>query len=123
MKLQPWLPYGLGVLACLFGWTIPASAKSMTGREVFLKHRCNICHSVDSLGIQAELKGKGVPDKAPDLSDAADLIPNKEWVESFLVKKETKDGTTHPMKFTGGGRQMTSLVDWLMSLNTTAAAK
>jgi hypothetical protein len=123
MKLQTWLACGLGFLACLFGSSISASAKTMTGREVFLKHRCNICHSVDSLEIKAELKEKGARDEAPDLSDAADLIPNEEWVESFLEKKETKDGKTHPMKFKGGDKQMTSLVDWLLSLKTGAAAE
>jgi mono/diheme cytochrome c family protein len=123
MKLQSWLAYGLGIVACLFGSSMSASAKTMNGREVFLKHRCNICHSVNSLDIKAVLKEKGARDEAPDLSNAADLIPNEEWVESFLEKKETKDGKKHPMKFKGGDKQMTSLVDWLLSLKTGTAAE
>lgn len=108
-------------LASLLAFPLLASAAQKDGKTIFLHHRCNLCHSVDDLGIHAKLKEEGAPDKAPDLSNASELIPSEAWLEGFLHKKETKDGKTHPMKFVEGHEQMRALADWLMSLKSTAA--
>jgi mono/diheme cytochrome c family protein len=122
MKLENLSRAGLIALACSITFPFVASAASKDGKTIFLDHRCNLCHSVDDLGIQAKLKSAGLPDKAPDLSNASKLIPSEAWLEGWLHKKETKDGKRHPMKFIGGDKQMKTLADWLLSLKTGATA-
>jgi mono/diheme cytochrome c family protein len=120
MNIQTPSRAGLLALTCLLTFPFLASAASKDGKTIFLDHRCNLCHSVDDLGIHAKLKGEGLPDKAPDLSHASNLIPSEAWLEGWLHKKETKDGKTHPMKFVGNHKQMRTLADWLMSLKAGA---
>jgi len=89
----------------------------LDGKDVFLKYKCNNCHSVSSADIEAKTKTK-----APDLIDVT-LRHEKKWIRKFIRKDETHvscsavdpslDGKQHPLKFNGTKDEEDALIDWL----------
>jgi mono/diheme cytochrome c family protein len=101
------------------------TAKVADAKPVFLKYKCNSCHTIESQAItkkavagEAEAKG----DKPPDLSGVG-LDRNATWIVSFLQKKEKLDGKLHIKKFRGTDSELQKLAGWLASMKDEAAAK
>lgn len=87
------------------------------GKEVFLKHKCNNCHAVSTVGIEAKMKSK-----APDLVDVT-VRHSKDWIRPFIRQNEihtpcqavdkSLDGKKHPTKFNGTNEEEDILINWL----------
>ena len=100
------------------------------GKDLFIKFKCNGCHTINSLGIKKiELKDEEkdneeeeTPEdknkKPKDLSDAGKKH-DAAWISKWLMKKEkikdkkTKKMVKHKKKFKGTEEELTALSAWL----------
>lgn len=85
------------------------------GKALFVKSNCSTCHSVKSEGIEA----KRDMAKAPDMSNAATLIPSADWAKKFVLREETKDGKKHLKPYKGSDKDLEKIIDWLMTLKAS----
>ena len=91
-----------------FAFTI-ASQGEDDGKKIFVDNKCNMCHTVKSVGIESKK------------SDATDLSTvGKDKTTEFLMKylkKETKlNDKDHKSSFKGTDDELKTLVDWLLTL-------
>lgn len=100
------------VFAVLLGLalaTAPLAAQENDGKAIFEAQKCNLCHSVSTVGIEATTKSDKL--KGPDL---VDLDQEAEWVVKYLKKEADKDGKSHTKPFKGSDEELKALVDWLL---------
>lgn len=83
------------------------------GKALFVKAKCNSCHTVESEGIEATRES----DKTPDLSDAAALVPGAEWATKYIKREEEKDGKKHRRPYKGSDKDLDTIVAWLLTLD------
>jgi hypothetical protein len=89
-------------------------AATASGKLVFGELKCNICHSIDSLGV--ERKSKSEKTKGPDLStigsdhDAA-------WLAKWLKQEvAAQDGKKHSKEWKGTPEQLQQVSTFLAGL-------
>jgi len=81
------------------------------GKELFLEHRCHVCHAVKAADVEARLEDKG-----PDLSSLAEMAPDAEWARDFVLRTVEKDGEKHGRPYKGSEEELDVIIAWLMSL-------
>jgi mono/diheme cytochrome c family protein len=79
------------------------------GKKIFVDNKCNMCHTIKSVGIESKK------------SDATDIVQlekekNAEFWMNYLMKKEKLNGKDHKTAFKGKEEDLKKLVDWLMTL-------
>ena len=81
-----------------------------SGQQTFLDQKCNICHSVQSAGIEAKTKSEKM--KGPDL---AGITSRREtdWIAKYLLKEVQLDGRDHKKEFKGSKDELAALISWL----------
>jgi mono/diheme cytochrome c family protein len=102
-----------------------AKTKVSDAKPVFLKYKCNSCHTIESQGITKKaVAGEAAEtgDKPPDLSGVG-VDRNAVWIVSFLQKKEKLEGKLHIKKFRGTDAELQKLATWLGSMKDETAAK
>jgi hypothetical protein len=87
--------------------------------EVFTAHKCNLCHSIESLGV--ERRSKSEKTKGPDLSDVGNHH-DAAWMAGWLRQEETLEGEKHQREFKGSDEELKALVDWLVTLKAEDAS-
>jgi len=102
------------LLSVLVGAALCMAADD-AGQKAFLKEKCDRCHSVSSLGIEARDK----EEEAPDMSNAAATLPSAEWAKNWVLRKETKDGKKHQRPYQGSKKNLDKISKWLMTLETS----
>jgi mono/diheme cytochrome c family protein len=85
------------------------------GKQIFMDQKCNLCHSIESQGIEKKMKKM----ETPELSNIGTQIESAEWLKGFLLQQEMKDGKKHQKKFSGSDEELDTLVNWIMSLKTS----
>jgi hypothetical protein len=95
--------------------SIPSFAADPPGKTLFVKNKCNTCHSIESQGIAAE-RGE---DKAPDMSNAGAAIPSAEWAKKYVLREEAKDGKKHRKPYKGTEKDLEQIIAWLVTLKTS----
>ncbi len=94
-----------------------AAETEPAGKKIFVDSKCQICHSIQSQGI--EKKGAAVkPDdkKAPpDLSTVGDQR-TADWIAKFVAKKEAINEKKHPKGWTGKEEDLKTMSEWLATL-------
>lgn len=75
------------------------------GQQVFLAQKCDTCHSVSTVGIEAKMKG---PDLVNLSQDAATL-------ESYLTQQGEIDGKKHKKAVKTGDEELDALISWLLA--------
>ncbi|MDO8585295.1 MAG: c-type cytochrome [bacterium] len=110
----------VGILAAL-----NAADEKTNGKDVFLKYKCDNCHSVSSAGIE----GKNKKMVAPDLLDVT-ARHEAEWIPRFIRKEEgaghvrcdkvpkERDGKPHMLKFAGTKEEEDALLAWFAEQRT-----
>lgn len=93
------------------------ATESLDGEDVFLKYKCNNCHTVSTAGIKAKTKSK-----APDLVDVT-VRHKKPWVRRYIRQNDvhvsclkvdpSRDGKKHALKFKGTQEEEDALIQWL----------
>ncbi len=113
----------------IVGWVAllaaPATADEMDGKQLFLKKRCQSCHTVAVAEISVDEEEAKEPEgddelQPPDLS-AAGLHFERDVLIRFLQKKERRDGRLHKKRFVGKKADLEVLVDWLMTMQEETA--
>ena len=81
------------------------------GKAVFLAERCEMCHSVSSVGIEAKTKSENM--LGPDLAGVGSRH-DAEWIHKYLLKEIEGDNGPHKKVFGGSDDDLSLLIDWLM---------
>ncbi len=89
-----------------------AMSGDLDGKEIFLKQKCDLCHTVSTAGIEAKVKSEAM--KGPDLANVGDRH-DAEWIENWLRKKVEMNGKKHPKAFTGSDEELGALIAWLQN--------
>ncbi len=123
----------IAVVAAMIAMS-PSTAKSEDappGQKIFIKLKCNQCHSIDSLKI-AKVKSAEDDEEEAD-EDEEKIEPSdlsgtgKEHDAAFMVKwlkKEVKlDGHKHKKKFKGSPEELQTVSDWLATLKFNVPKK
>lgn len=105
------------ILALAFS-VAPATVaqEALDGEEIFMAQKCNLCHSIESAGIEAKVQSDKM--KGPDLGG----YEPEEGVElgAFLRKEAAIDGVEHKREFKGADEELQALLDWLKGLEPAA---
>jgi len=101
-------------VASLTPGVTPAYAEDAdAGQEIFLAQKCNTCHGVEAVGIEAKIKSEKM--MGPDLTKVA-TERDAEWLAQYLKKEVDLDGKKHSKAFTGSDEELQALIDWFESL-------
>jgi hypothetical protein len=94
--------------------TVPAiAAGDAPGQGIFIAQKCNMCHSIDALGIEATTKSEKM--KASDLSKIG-AAHDAAFLAKYLQKEEQVGGEAHKASWKGSDAELAQLTDWLASL-------
>ena len=124
-------------LALLMGIALSASGTANAvpaepaGQKLFVKYRCQSCHSLKALKLEKK-KAEPAEEEAAPAAAAADGAKKKEppdlsgvglerkaeWVEGWLLKKELIDGKKHRKKFLGTPAEAKTVAAWLATMKT-----
>lgn len=102
---------GLAVVSTRAGDDAAQSA----GQEVFLAQKCNICHSVPTVGIESKVKSEKM--KGPDLIDLAKQH-DAEGLAKYLRREIQLNDADHKKEFKGTDEELQAIVDWLLEQKT-----
>lgn len=113
MTTAPRFRRSLLVLAVLMALVAASAARAAEadGKTVFVAQKCNLCHSVETQGIDRTVKTS----KAKDLSSVG-TERKGDWIQKWLKKEEMIDGKKHQKTFTGSDAELAALVQWLQTL-------
>ncbi|MBX7151088.1 cytochrome c [bacterium] len=97
----------VGVIS-LFGSSGYTQTKD-DGKTIFLATKCQLCHSIQSDGI--ERSGK------KEYSDLSKIGAKRtaDWIMKYLKKQETIDGVKHMKVLTNNDTEIETLAKWLAS--------
>lgn len=85
---------------------------ALDGKAIFLREKCEVCHSVSSAGIEAKAKSEKL--KASDLAGVGKR--HKTAVLRSYIKQQTElDGEKHKKAFKGTDAELDVLIAWLES--------
>ncbi|MGE5176122.1 MAG: c-type cytochrome [Hyphomicrobiales bacterium] len=108
-------------------------AKTPKGQEIFLKYRCNSCHTIASAKIEKR-KVEGEEEEAsaepagakkkqpPDLSDVG-LKQKPDWFKGWILRTTLLDGKKHMKRWRGTDEELADLTGWLATLKTETKAE
>jgi mono/diheme cytochrome c family protein len=103
----------LAVFALAVG--LASVAQAADGKALFVEKKCNLCHAVDSQGIEK----KSAKMKGAELSDAGSRVESADALKKFLTQETMKDGEKHKKKWKGTDEELDTIVEWVMSLKTS----
>jgi len=100
----------------------PAAAADagLDGKKIFLAEQCNLCHSVESAGIEAKTKSDKL--RGPDLSGVTAKRKADELTK-FLRQDATLDGNKHKKAFKGSDEELGAVLGWIIEQQKKASAK
>ena len=90
--------------------TAQDAAQSKDGKTVFAEQKCDMCHSVNSLGLASKKKSGAV-----DLSNVG-ADGDAQFFAKYLKKETDLNGKKHPAQFKGSDEDLTILAEWLATL-------
>lgn len=98
-------------IIALYGAAFAATPEDAPGKKVFLDAKCNTCHAVQAVGIEAKSKKK----ENPDLSGVGSKV-KVDFMKKYLTKQEKLNDKNHPAAFKGSDEDLAKMVNWLGSL-------
>jgi rubrerythrin len=90
-----------------------ARAEGPAGQELFLAQKCDMCHSVSTVGIEAKTKSAAMAG-----GDLVDLDHEADWLTQYLKKETQLDDKDHKKEFKGTDEELQTLVQWLLEQKT-----
>jgi mono/diheme cytochrome c family protein len=114
MKRLGFVVAALGIvgLALMAGSaTAEEEAAPSAGQQEYIDQKCNMCHAVSTVGIEAKTKSEKM--LGPDLVNLADSY-EAEWMVKYVKKEVGKEGESHSKPFKGSDEELQALVDWLL---------
>ena len=88
---------------------LPASAEDAPGKAKFEAAKCNMCHAVSTVGIEAKTKSAAMA--GPDL---VNVEMEADAIIAYLKQETDLDGKKHKKKWTGSDEDAKAIVDWLL---------
>ncbi len=113
----------LAALAIVMAATSVRSADVLTtaGKDIFIKNRCNSCHTIKAESITKKASEDGEEEagdrKAPDLSGIG-KTKTAVWMAKYLMKLEKNEGELHRKKFRGTEAELKAVTAWLETMKT-----
>lgn len=95
---------------------LPA-AEGEAGKQVFLDAKCNQCHAVASVGIEATTKLESA--KGPDLGGYVTETPAE--LMDFLQREVEREGSKHKKEYEGTDEELAAILEWLGAQEPAAA--
>jgi mono/diheme cytochrome c family protein len=129
MRLIPsCLAVAVAAAVTLLGAGVAFSVEPAAGHQVFLKAKCNSCHTLKAEKIEkkkvepaeeeeAAATATGTKKEPPDLSGVG-IKRDATWIENWLARKELIDGKKHKKRFTGTPAEMKTVSAWLATMKT-----
>jgi len=106
---NPLVPLTLGAIFVL-GFSFN-SFQDPDGKKILEENKCDKCHSVSTVGIEAEkTTGKMAGGDLIDLGEKYEA----EWISKYIKKEADKEGKSHKKEFKGSDEELQALVDWLL---------
>jgi len=103
---------GLAVLG-LVALTATAGEQEMpAGHKLFLEMKCNMCHGVSTVDIEAKTKSEKM--KGPELVGLGEDWDAKDLAGYMKKEVPDQDGNQHKKDFKGSDEELQALVDWLL---------
>ena len=103
----------LAVLSLIF---VSASSgeEVAAGQQVYLDQKCNMCHAVSTVGIEAKTTSEKM--KGPDLVGLAkhETLADAATLAKYIKQEAKLDGEEHKKGFKGTDEELQALVDWLL---------
>ena len=81
-------------------------------QELFVTHKCSLCHAVNAAGIEAKVKSEKV--KGPDLGGY--VATDVDTLESFIRKEAPLNEAEHKRAYEGSREELDQLLKWLAGL-------
>jgi hypothetical protein len=106
---NPIIPLTLGAMLVL-GFSF-SSFDDPEGQKILIENKCDKCHSVSTVGIEAEkTTGKMAGGDLVNLADSYEA----DWIIKYVKKEADLDGKKHMKGFKGSDEELQALVDWLL---------
>ncbi len=99
------------VALTLAAFSARAAEDTPVGQQEFADQKCNLCHGVATVGIEAKTKSDKM--KGPDLVGLGEEFDVK-TLTAYMHQKTEKDGKQHKKEFKGSDEELQALVDWLL---------
>jgi cytochrome c len=106
----------LVILFPSFSSTEGETTEELDGKALFLTNKCNMCHAVPSVGIEAKVKSEKM--KGPDISNAAARF-DADQLAKFIRKQLPLEDKDHKKEFKGSDEELAVMVAWLRQLKTS----
>jgi len=114
------LARGASAVLAAMGLALAAGSAqaSAAGQSVFTEQKCDTCHAVPAVGIEAKVKSAKM--QGPDLPTGS-LSQEIERLTRVVQQEEQTNGKKHPKKFTGSDEELAALFSWLSQLDAEPA--
>jgi mono/diheme cytochrome c family protein len=106
-------PIGIPHLALLLAAglaTLASGASAQDGKTLFMAQKCNLCHSVQTAGIERVTKSEKVA--GPELTDLA-AKADPAFLAKYLKKEDVLNGKKHSKLFSGTDAELKAVIAWL----------
>lgn len=87
-----------------------AVAEGTAGQDLFLAQKCNMCHAVSTVGIEAKMKSPAM--MGPDLKGVGQRL-DAETVAKYMRKETQIEGKDHKKEWKGTPEELEALIAWL----------
>jgi cytochrome c2 len=111
MRKTTWIAVVAGtfLMAAFAGGAAAADA----GQDAFMAAKCNMCHAVQSAGIEAKVKSEKMV--GPDLGGYAPTMETDKLL-AYLAQAEEVNGAKHKKKWEGSADEAKVILAWLKGL-------
>lgn len=100
------------VIVALYGFAFTISSNDdPQGKKIFVEQKCNMCHTVKSVGIESKKSD------ATDLSNVGAEMKSEDIIK-YLKKEMKLNNKDHKTAFKGSDEELKKLVEWLSTLKT-----
>ena len=99
---------GTGLVGAPAAW----GEDELDGKAQFMTHKCNLCHGVPAVEIEAETKSDKM--KGADLGGPVEIKFEK--LAGYVRGKGDLNGKKHKKEFKGTDEELQAIIDWLGSL-------
>lgn len=103
----------VGAVLSTMPTAVYAQGGDLDGKAIFLAEKCNLCHSVESQGIESKAKSEKM--KGPNLDGCCGDM-EADALTQYLKKETEMDGAKHKGSFKGSDEELSALIDWLKEL-------
>lgn len=93
-----------------FSTFVAVAEEAADGKAAFTAKKCNMCHAVSTVGIEATVKSEAM--KGPDLVGTV-AAHGAENVTKYLKKESQLNGKDHKSTFKGTDAELGTIVTWL----------